>query len=86
MEQLTNIIPLHSKIEKISDTYLMLFAKKIFYSHQKNVRQHCLQYLIKEKNYPLSLINVEKTKVYGRDKRYDIIVFTPQGEVIISRM
>lgn len=58
--------------------------KDILLTPEEWVRQHCLQYLIQEKNYPLSLINVEKKlKVYGRDKRYDIIVYTPQGEVTL---
>ncbi len=58
--------------------------KDILLTSEEWVRQHCLQYLIQEKNYPLSLINVEKKlKVYGRDKRYDIIVYTPQGEVTL---
>ena len=58
--------------------------KDILLTPEEWVRQHCLQYLIQEKNYPLSLINVEKKlKVYSRDKRYDIIVYTPQGEVTL---
>ena len=58
--------------------------KDILLTPEEWVRQHCLQYLIQEKNYPLSLINAEKKlKVYGRYKRYDIIVYTPQGEVTL---
>ena len=58
--------------------------KDILLTPEEWVRQHCLQYLIQEKNYPLSLINVEKKlKVYSRDKRYDIIVYTPQAEVTL---
>ena len=58
--------------------------KDILLTPEEWVRQHCLQYLIQEKNYPLSLINVEKKlKVYDRDKRYDIIVYTPQGKVTL---
>ena len=39
------------------------------------VRQHCVQYLIQNKKYPKSLINVEKEiKVNDLRKRYDIVV------------
>ena len=58
--------------------------KDILLTPEEWVRQHCLHYLLAEKNYPISLINVEKKlKVYGRDKRYDIIIYTPQGEVTL---
>ena len=46
------------------------------------VRQHCVQYLIQYKKYPKSLINVEKTlKVNNLNKRYDIVVFNPDGSI-----
>jgi len=46
------------------------------------VRQHCIQFLIQEKNYPISLINVEKElKVNKLSKRYDIVVFNPDGSI-----
>jgi len=51
------------------------------------VRQHCVHYLITHKNYPKSLINVEKElKVNGLKKRYDIVVYNPDGsiEVIVE--
>ncbi len=48
------------------------------------VRQHCLQYLINEKNYPKSLINVEKEiKINGLKKRYDIILFNSDGSIYL---
>ena len=48
------------------------------------VRQHCLQYLINEKNYPKSLINVEKEiKINGLKKRYDIILFNTDGSIYL---
>ena len=48
------------------------------------VRQHCIQYLIQEKNYPISLINVEKTIIInGLKKRYDIVVFNPNGSLAV---
>jgi hypothetical protein len=46
------------------------------------VRQHCVQYLIQVKNYPISLINVEKElKINTLRKRYDIVVFNPDGSI-----
>jgi len=46
------------------------------------VRQHCVQYLILVKNYPKSLINVEKElKINSLRKRYDIVVFNPEGSI-----
>jgi len=48
------------------------------------VRQHCVQYLIQEKNYPISLINVEKVVlINGLEKRYDIVVFNPDGSLAV---
>lgn len=48
------------------------------------VRQHCVQYLITVKNYPHALINVEKELTINKlKKRYDIVVFNPQGDVHI---
>ena len=48
------------------------------------VRQHCVHYLIHEKKYPISLINVEKTIVInGLKKRYDIVVFNPDGSLAL---
>ena len=46
------------------------------------VRQHCVHYLMNEKNYPISLINVEKElKINDLKKRYDIVVFNPDGSI-----
>ena len=48
------------------------------------VRQHCVQFLIQSKGYPKSLINVEKQiKVGITTKRYDIIIFKPDGTVSV---
>lgn len=46
------------------------------------VRQHCVKYLIEEKKYPKSLINVEKElRINHLRKRYDIVVFNPDGSI-----
>ena len=48
------------------------------------VRQHCVQYLINEKHYPKSLINVEKElKINDLKKRYDIVVFKSDGSIYL---
>ena len=46
------------------------------------VRQHCIQFLLKDKAYPKSLINVEKEiKVNNLRKRYDIVIFNSDGSI-----
>tara|TARA_R110002124_G_scaffold227889_1_gene393219 strand:- start:125507 stop:125953 length:447 start_codon:yes stop_codon:yes gene_type:complete len=46
------------------------------------VRQHVLQHLISEKNYPTSHINVEKQlKLHNTTKRYDIVVYNNDGSI-----
>lgn len=46
------------------------------------VRQHCLKFLIENKKFPKSLINVEKElNINGLTKRYDIVVFNPDGSI-----
>ncbi|RLD26891.1 MAG: restriction endonuclease subunit R [Bacteroidetes bacterium] len=48
------------------------------------VRQHCVQFLIQNKNYPKSLINVEKElKVNDLRKRYDIVIYNPNGSICL---
>ncbi|WP_036153953.1 type I restriction enzyme HsdR N-terminal domain-containing protein [Maribacter forsetii] len=48
------------------------------------VRQHVVQFLIQEKKYPMSYINVEKQiTLNGLKKRYDVVVFKPNGQLHI---
>jgi len=43
-----------------------------------------LQYLIKQKKYPKSLINVEKELLVNNlCKRYDIVVYNPDGSIYL---
>ncbi|MGA8853674.1 MAG: type I restriction enzyme HsdR N-terminal domain-containing protein [Christiangramia sp.] len=59
-----------------------LRKKFVILTPEEWVRQHCVKYLQNEKNYPLSLINVEKQlQIAGLTKRYDIVVFEPQGTI-----
>lgn len=56
--------------------------KFIILQPEEWVRQHCVNYLITQKNYPKSLINVEKELIInGLKKRYDIVVFHPNGTI-----
>lgn len=48
------------------------------------VRQHVLHFLIFTKNYPKSLVNVEKQLTVNQlKKRYDIVVFNPDGSIYL---
>lgn len=58
--------------------------KFILLTPEEWVRQHTIEYLMKEKNYPLSYINVEKLiKINDRNKRYDIVIFKPNGAIFL---
>ncbi len=48
------------------------------------VRQHVVHFLMYQKKYPKSLINVEKKLlVNGITKRYDVVVYEPTGNVFL---
>jgi len=58
--------------------------KFIILTPEEWVRQHVVQFLLEEKKYPHSLINVEKVlKVNGLRKRYDVVVYNPDGSIFI---
>jgi hypothetical protein len=58
--------------------------KFIILTPEEWVRQHVVHYLINEKKYPKSLINVEKVLTINKlRKRYDIVVFNPDGSIHI---
>ncbi|MEW7292914.1 type I restriction enzyme HsdR N-terminal domain-containing protein [Aquimarina sp. 2304DJ70-9] len=58
--------------------------KFIILTPEEWVRQHTVHYLIEEKKYPESLINVEKLiKLNDLNKRYDIIIFNPDGSIFL---
>ncbi|MBL4675962.1 MAG: type I restriction enzyme HsdR N-terminal domain-containing protein [Mucilaginibacter sp.] len=61
-----------------------LRKKQIVLTPEEWVRQHFVQYLIKEKGYPKGLIKLEGgLKLNGLAKRTDIVVFNPAGERIL---
>ena len=58
--------------------------KFIILTPEEWVRQHVVHYLIYEKKYPKSWINVEKLiKMNGLTKRYDVVVFNPDGSIFL---
>ena len=58
--------------------------KFIILTPEEWVRQHVVHYLILEKKYPKSLINVEKVlNINGLSKRYDGVVFNPDGSIFL---
>lgn len=58
--------------------------KFIILTPEEWVRQHVVRFLLDEKKYPKSLMNVEKLlKINGLTKRYDIVVFNPDGSIFI---
>ena len=58
--------------------------KFIILTPEEWVRQHTIHYLLHEKNYPNSLINVEKLiKINTITKRYDVVIFKPNGELFL---
>jgi hypothetical protein len=58
--------------------------KFIILTPEEWVRQHVVQFLLQEKNYPKSYINVEKLiKISDLNKRYDIVVYQPNGELFL---
>ena len=80
--------PSYSFRLKNSENKISIFdeirKKFIILTPEEWVRQHVVQFLIQEKNYPKSHINVEKlVKVNNISKRYDIVVFEPNGAIFI---
>jgi hypothetical protein len=58
--------------------------KFIILQPEEWVRQHCVHYLMNEKKFPKSLINVEKElTINGLKKRYDIVVFNTDGSIYL---
>ncbi len=58
--------------------------KFIILTPEEWVRQHVVQFLMIEKKYPQSLLNVEKVlQVNGLRKRYDIVVYNSDGTIHI---
>ena len=62
--------------------FSILRKKFLILTPEEWVRQHCVKFLISEKNYSEALLNEEKQiKLNGIDKRYDIVAFKPNGDI-----
>lgn len=58
--------------------------KFVMLTPEEWVRLHVVQFLLKEKKYPKSLINVEKQlKLNNTIKRYDVVVFNKDGSIFL---
>jgi len=73
---------------KNSENKVLIFdgirKKFIVLTPEEWVRQHTVQFLLQDKKYPKSYLNVEKlVKVNNINKRYDIVVFLPNGELFL---
>ncbi len=61
--------------------------KYVFLTPEEWIRQHCINYMVDHKNYPKSLISVERGhKINSRQKRSDLVVYNNTGnaEVLIE--
>lgn len=86
MQQLN--FPVYNFRFKNSENKVSIFdeiRKKFFIlTPEEWVRQHVVRFLLDVKKYPKSLINVEKiVTVNGLRKRYDIVVFNPNGSILV---
>ncbi|RKR82620.1 type I restriction and modification enzyme subunit R-like protein [Mucilaginibacter gracilis] len=82
-----NLPPYPFKITNQNGT-LFLFdeirKKDVVLTPEEWVRQHFVQYLIKEKNFPRSLIKLEGgLKLNGNARRTDIVIFNNKGEKVL---
>lgn len=58
--------------------------KFIILTPEEWVRQHVVKYILEQKMYPKSHVNVEKiVKVNGLTKRYDVVIFNPDGSIFL---
>ena len=86
MQQLN--FPTHSFRFKNSENKVAIFdeirKKFIILTPEEWVRQNTIQFLLQHKKYPKSYLNVEKLiKINDLSKRYDIIVFQPNGAIFL---
>jgi hypothetical protein len=80
--------PVYSFRFKNSENKVAIFdeirKKFILLTPEEWVRQHTIQFLLNENQYPKSYINVEKLiKINDLSKRYDVVVFHPNGEIFL---
>lgn len=86
MQQLN--FPSYSFRFKNSENKVSIFdeirKKFVVLTPEEWVRQNVVRFLLEEKKYSKSYINVEKLiKINGLNKRYDIVVFQPNGKLFL---
>ncbi len=84
MQQLD--FPVYSFRFKSNENKRLIFdeirKKFVVLTPEEWVRLHVVRYLIEDKNYPKSHINVEKQLLLnGTKKRYDVVVFNKDGTI-----
>ncbi len=80
--------PAYSFRFKNSENKVSIFddirKKFIILTPEEWVRQHTIQFLLQEKEYPKSYLNVEKLiKINDTNKRYDVVVFQSNGDIFL---
>ena len=80
--------PTYSFRFKNSENKMAIFddirKKFILLTPEEWVRQNTIQFILQEKKYPKSYLNVEKIiKINDLIKRYDIVVFQPNGKIFL---
>ncbi|MFO7745006.1 MAG: type I restriction enzyme HsdR N-terminal domain-containing protein [Psychroflexus sp.] len=62
--------------------FSILRKKYLVLTPEEWVRQHCVRFLILEKNYSKDLLNEERQiQINGILKRYDVVAFSPNGKI-----
>ncbi|WP_019038605.1 type I restriction enzyme HsdR N-terminal domain-containing protein [Psychroflexus tropicus] len=62
--------------------FSLLRKKYLVLTPEEWVRQHCVHYLMSEKNISESLMSEERQiDLHGITKRYDLIAFKPDGKI-----
>jgi hypothetical protein len=80
--------PVYSFRFKNSENKVAIFdeirKKFMLLTPEEWVRQHTVQFLLQDKKFPKSYINVEKLiKINNLSKRYDVVVFQPNGDIFL---
>ena len=79
--------PTLSALPSATDSFfcLMISARKnLLITPEEWVRQHFVQFLVGQKKYPKSLIQLEGgLKLNGQSKRSDILIFNTSAEKIL---
>ena len=69
-------------VEGVLKVQCLVRKRKIILTPEEWVRQHCIFFLHKNLDYPLSLMKVEKQiLVNGLKKRFDIVAYNARGEM-----